>query len=92
MTEEESQAVKNDEQYVVTWLKEAIQKREMSAADEVDVASMQMLEKLVTADKTPDEFSESYAALLKSPEQSVLLSNLSEYLLEQLAAQKIDEA
>lgn len=70
----------------MSWLKEAIQKQEMSATKEIDVTDMQMLDKLVTADGAPDDFTEAYANLLKSPEQSVLLSNLSEYLLEQLAA------
>ena len=61
--------------------KEAVQKREMSFAEYLDVPSIQKLEELVSSDVVPEN-QDMYFDLLKSPEQSVLLSNIAEYLLE----------
>lgn len=80
--EEEMEAAKNDEKFVISWFKEAIQKREMTSAEEIDVANMQMLETLVTAEVAPDDMGEKYFEVLNSSDHSVLLSNLAEYLLE----------
>ena len=66
---------------MLQWLKEAVQKREMSFAEYLDVPSIQKLEELVSSEVVPEN-QDMYFDLLKSPEQSVLLSNISEYLLE----------
>ena len=60
------EAAKNDEKFVISWFKEALQKREMTSAEEIDVANMQMLETLVTAEVAPDDLSEKYFEVLQS--------------------------
>lgn len=52
---------------MLSWLKEAVQKREMSFAEYLDVPSIQKLEELVSSDAVPDN-QDSYFDLLKSPD------------------------